>query len=217
MEPKAFANCFIYPLKQNCSMALTDFLEPRKLVLLEKISKGYSSEIFLVRNARGKLFALKVEKAKSTRINMAKREAENLLLANSVGVGPKLIGFSVEESCILMEFIAGKRFCDWIETVRSKRALEKFLEQVFKQLRVLDALGLDHGQLGGSAKNILVRKKTNKPVIIDFEKASTARKTHNLRQFLGEFFFNRRSRIRARMAGLFGSGQKLLDFAAKNK
>ncbi len=198
-------------------MPIQSFLSARNLSLVQKLSKGYSAEIFLVRNARGKKLALKVEKAKSPRIEMARKEAEFLRLANSTGIGPRLADFDLKQHCILMEFVDGTRFCDWVEAVKSKRALESFLKELFIQLKKLDALGLDHGQLGGSAKNILVRKRNSKPVIVDFEKASVSRKTHNLSQFLGEFFYNKRSRIGKKMKKILGGEKKAKVFLRKQK
>lgn len=200
---------------QSFFMPLKSFLSSHNLFLVKKLSKGYSAEIFLVRNRKGKLFALKVEKQKSPRIEMARKEAEFLRLANSVGIGPRLADFDVAERCILMEFIDGARFCDWVETAKSKKVLKNFLKELFRQLRVLDALGLDHGQLGGSARNILVRKRDSKPVVVDFEKASVNRKTHNLAQFLGEFFFNKRSCIGKKMKKILGGQKKVEDFLRK--
>ncbi len=156
---------------------------------IEKIAKGYSSEIFLVRIGRKK-FVLKKEKAKSPRIDMAKKEAVNLFLANSVDVGPKLFAFDLEKHEILMEFVDSFTFNDWLFNHNpSKKKLKKFIKTLFQQAKKLDNIGLDHGQLAGKGKNILVRKKDLLPVIVDFEKASQNRKCHNVSQ-LESFLYN---------------------------
>jgi putative serine/threonine protein kinase len=194
-------------------MLLQKFLELHDLRIVEKISKGYSSEIFLVENAAGERFALKVEKQKSTRVEMARKEAEFLKLANSIGVGPKLIAFDLEAKCILMEFVNGERFSDWLFRKRTKKELETFFSELFGQAKKLDKIGLDHGQLGGCARNILVCN--GKPVIIDFEKASRNRRVHNLSQLLGEFFYSKHSRYRKRIIEIFGNEEKLAVFLEK--
>ncbi len=179
-------------------MALSDFLEARGLALVQKISKGYSADVFLVRNASGESFALKAEKAKSRRIDMVKKEAENLCLANSVGVGPKLVGFDLRAKCILMEFIDGKPFFKWLfEDSPSKKQLAVFLDDLLLQAKKLDALGLSHSQLAGKGANILVRNGL--PVIVDFEKASANRKAKNVSQLNGFLFQNPHGKIAKRV------------------
>lgn len=172
---------------------LSDFAEKNRLQVVKQISKGYSSRIFLVKNSSGKEFALKIEKEKSRRVEMAEKEASNLQKANFAGVGPRLCSFDSENRCILMEFIEGRTFSEWLFSNPSKKGLEEFLEQLFEQATNLDSVGLSHGQLAGKGKNILVRK--GKPVIIDFEKASQNRRARNVYQLLSFLFLNKHSAI----------------------
>lgn len=173
---------------------LNEFLKENSLELIEKISKGHSSEVFLVQNSKGEKFALKIEKEKSPRKEMVEREVQNLKLANSVSVGPKLVSFDKEKKIILIEFIDGKTFSEWLfESSPNRKILEAFLKELFSQAKKLDEIGLDHGQLAGKGKNILVRN--NHPVIIDFEKASTNRRVHNLTQLDSFIYRNPNSAI----------------------
>ncbi len=157
---------------------LSAYLKKKGLKLEKKIAKGHSSEIFLVKKGK-KEFALKIEKTKSTRKNMAEKEVKNLRKANSVKVGPDLIDFDLKKKIILMELIKGKTFSEWLFSLKKKdkKKLEKFIKKLMVQAGKLDEIGLDHGQLAGRGVNILERN--GKPVIIDFEKASSKRKTHN--------------------------------------
>lgn len=177
---------------------LEGFLKEKKLELIEKISKGYSSEIYLVRSGEGEKFALKIEKEKSPREEMVKKEVGNLRLANSIEIGPTLLGFDEKRRIILMEYIDGITFNKWLfEKNPSKEQLEKFLEELFRQAKELDAAALDHGQLAGKGKNILVRK--GKPVIVDFEKASKQRRPHNETQLESFIYRNPFSAITGRI------------------
>lgn len=168
---------------------LAKFLKAWQLKLIRKIAKGFSSEVFLVKKGK-KSFALKIEKVKSRRKEMAEREVENLKKANSVKVGPLLHTFDLEKRIILMEFIKGKTFSTWLfglkKNKENKKKLKKFIEELFSQAEKMDEIGLDHGQLAGRGVNILVKK--GKPVIIDFEKASMNRKCHN-KTVLESFLF----------------------------
>ncbi|MFH1224394.1 MAG: hypothetical protein V1676_01175 [Candidatus Diapherotrites archaeon] len=222
------------------SGSLEGFLRKHKLSLVqrERIAKGWSSEVFLVgrgsKGARGKKqgaragfapksgkqkprerFALKIEKPKSPRIGMVRREVENLKTANNAGVGPKLVSFDLKRKIILMEFIDGVTLREFLfdalpAKIKSKktrsRVLHNFLDKLFEQAEALDKAGLDHGQLAGKGKNILVREIKGRgkslrkgkgprhecePVIIDFEKASPNRRVHNRNQIEGFLLKNK--------------------------
>lgn len=180
---------------------LEQFLEEKSLSLIERVSKGYSSEVFLVENSKKERFALKLEKEKSPRINMAEKESSFLKKANSLGIGPKLLAFSLEKRVILMEYIEGKTFSDWLFSSPSKSALKKFIDSLLSQAKELDKEGLSHGQLSGKGKNILVRKGL--PVIIDFEKASLNRKCNNYNQIQSLLFQNPNSTIAKKVGEIY--------------
>jgi predicted Ser/Thr protein kinase len=173
---------------------LEQFIKERKLELVEKIAKGFSSETFLVKNAKGKKFALKIERIDSPRKQMVEREVENLKKVNSVKVGPKLADFDLEKRIILVEFIEGRTFNRWLFRQPTKEELVRCLKELFAQASRLDKLGLSHGQLAGKGTNILVNEK-GLPVIIDFEKASTERKSRNVYQLTSFIVLNPHSAL----------------------
>jgi len=185
---------------------LAAFLGKKRLRAVKRLGGGWSSEIFMVRNAKGKKFAAKIERGDSTRHRMAERESENLRAANSAGVGPKLTGFDLEKRAILMEFVQGKTFGEWLFSNPGKKQLEGFVKGLLKQAKALDAVGLDHGQLAGKLANILVAKKKGKflPVIIDFEKASAHRKCHNTAVIEAFLFRNPRGAAAKRVGEILG-------------
>ena len=160
---------------------LEDFLKEKNLVLVEHASKGYASNVFLVKNVRAEKFALKIEKANSPRIKMAEKEVSNLKLANKFGIGPWLFDFDFKKRIILMEFVEGRPFGKWIFESHEKAELQKCIDSLLAQAKKLDEIGLSHGQLAGKGTNILV-KSGGEPVIIDFEKASQKRKYNNYNQ-----------------------------------
>ena len=182
---------------------LEDFCKRRNLKAEKFLAKGHSSRIFLVKKGR-KNFAAKVERSDSTRKLMLEKEVFSLKMANSAGIGPRLEDYNFFDRVILMEFIEGKTFGEWIlEKQRKKAEAKKFVAALLRQAEKLDEIGLDHGQLAGRGANILVRKgKVPKPVIIDFEKASIGRKVHN-RAVLEAFLFrNKNSKTVKRVKSL---------------
>lgn len=164
---------------------------------IEKIAKGWSSYIWLAKNETGKKVVIKEVREKSNRKNLCEREGNMLALANSVGVGPKLLDKNEKENYVIMEFINGIKFLDFVESeqldIVSKKDLYEFICELYFQCIKLDNIGLAHTQLQ-VGKNILVTKKQGKifPVIIDFEKSSLRSdgKTKNIGQLESFLFYN---------------------------
>lgn len=189
---------------QDFPESLALFAAKKKIKLMGKISKGWSSEIYLAKDSKGKKIVLKALREKSNRKDMARRESENLLLANSVGVGPKLYFSDAAAGVVGMEFIDGVPFGKWIFSGISRHELEEFIDGLCSQAKKLDEIGLDHGQLAGAGKNILVRKGL--PVIIDFEKASASRKVHNLNVVNSFLFRSKGSEVVKKVAEVLMNG-----------
>jgi len=156
------------------------------------IAKGFSSIVFKAKMKD--LIALKIEREKSKRQKMLEKEVKNLRKANRINIGPKLLFYDKKLKLIGMQFIEGITFNEFIFSNPKKEKLIKVIKELIKQAKKLDEINLSHGQLAGKMKNILI-KKNFKPVIIDFEKASTKRKARNLNQLKAALFFNPYSSI----------------------
>ncbi len=172
------------------------------LKLIRQLSKGWTSYVYLAEGRGGKKFAIKALREKSNRRDMARRESENLALANSAGIGPKLVKADLEKDIVMMEYVKGALFSEWLESGPSKGELENFIDELFSQAARLDKIGLDHGQLAGRGRNILVRE--GMPVIIDFEKASTKRKVHNLKVVESFLFRSKDSEMVKKIGEILG-------------
>ena len=136
--------------------------------------------------------ALKIRREDADRPTMA-NEGRLLRLANSVDVGPKLI--TQTRNFLAMEFFEGKPLFRWAEgqTTRNVRATKTVLRELLHACFRLDSIGLDHGELSHAPKNVLV-DKNDKPCIVDFESASTTRRTANVTSLLQYFLFGRISK-----------------------
>jgi putative serine/threonine protein kinase len=122
-----------------------------------------------------KVCALKIRRTDADRKAMD-NEARLHKMANSKGVGPSLEGYT--KNLIAMEFVTGQSIIDWVvgnKATKSKicTIAAAILEQCFS----LDVAGLDHGELSRLAGHVIV---SDRPYIIDFESASTTRKTCNV-------------------------------------
>jgi putative serine/threonine protein kinase len=123
--------------------------------------------------ARGAVCALKIRRTDADRKTMD-NEARFHKIANSVGVGPRLEGQT--KNLIAMEFVPGQSIVQWVAyTTKMKmcRVARAILEQCFR----LDRAGLDHGELSTLERHVIVSDRSH---IIDFESASTTRKTSNV-------------------------------------
>jgi putative serine/threonine protein kinase len=130
--------------------------------------------------ADSKIFALKIRRIDADR-NTMDNEARLLSMANNIGVGPHVEGHT--KGLIAMEFLTGQSIVDWLRRSTSTIELTKtklqtvaiaVLEQCFK----LDLAGIDHGELSRLARHVIVSK--GGAHIIDFESASTTRKSCNV-------------------------------------
>ncbi|MCX8158093.1 MAG: hypothetical protein N3D73_00295 [Candidatus Diapherotrites archaeon] len=196
----------------NLSERLKRCAEKNNLFILEKISKGWSSEIYKAMTKESNLIAIKIEKDKSKRNDMCLKEYENLKKANSVEVGPKVYFLDRENRAIGMELIEGIQLREWLFKEKiNKEKLKFFLERLFSQAKKLDDINLSHGQLAKVGKNILVRRNCNnfEPVIIDFEKASSNRKARNTKQLACLLITNKNSKIAKKV-------REILELKVKN-
>lgn len=131
--------------------------------------------------------ALKIRRADSNRPSM-KNEAKLQGVANSVGVGPTLYAHS--NNAIVMELVEGVRLKEWVASGFSSEALRSVVASSLLKARMLDVVGLDHGELSRAGKHIIVTRG-HQGRIIDFESASLTRRPRNVTS-LASYFFMRK-------------------------
>ncbi|HIE15243.1 TPA: serine/threonine protein kinase [Candidatus Bathyarchaeota archaeon] len=165
---------------KNLGIEAVEFCGKRIVCNLSVLGKGCVGIVIMAHTPFGRA-ALKIRRTDANRKSMH-REAEMLKKANSVDVGPKLLGYS--ENLLLTEFVDGILLPEWLESIRrdddiTKLTLKKVLLEIVKQSRRLDSIGLDHGELSKASKHIIVRPDGN-VCIVDFESASTFRRASNV-------------------------------------
>jgi putative serine/threonine protein kinase len=162
------------------------------------LGKGYVG-VVVVANVKGQKVALKMRRIDADRLDFT-HEAEMLLKANAIGVGPKFIAVSNNF------LIDGDLLEDWLQTPREKALIRKVLVDILEQCWRLDAAGLDHGELSKAPKHLLMNKM-DKPFIVDFETASIVRKVINVTSVC-QFLFMGNSRAAKLLGEVFGEKQK---------
>ena len=131
------------------------------------LGKGYVG-VVVVAYVNGERVALKMRRIDADRESL-EREAELLVKANRIEVGPKFL--AVSRNFLLMQLIDGDLLEDWLETSRDKQLVRKVLVDILEQCWRLDEAGLDQGELSKAPKHLLV-DKADKPFIVDFVTAS---------------------------------------------
>ena len=178
---------------------------PTTIGNLEILGKGYVGVVVLVKRGN-KEVALKIRRTDSQRENM-KNESILLKLVNSVSVGPKMI--DVSKNFLVMEYIEGKKFSDWIEMLKgsgSAKQLKSTIRNVLEDCYRLDQIGFDHGELSNISKHVIVGK--NKVALIDFESSSTKRRPSNVTSITQAFFIG---------SGIAKHAQKIYKNSSKEK
>jgi putative serine/threonine protein kinase len=184
-EPYASVVCYPKPSKTEFKKRLKEL---QKLGI-ESLEFGGEKEAFnipvlgkgcvgIVTTAyrNGERAALKIRRVDADRAGM-QSEAQMLKKANSVQVGPRLLG--VTKNFLLMQFIDGFLLPEWLEKRVGRALVRKVLREILEQCWRLDKTGLDHGELSHAPKHIIIYKK-NTPFIVDFETASLNRKKSNV-------------------------------------
>lgn len=184
-EPYSTVLCYPRPSKtklktrlkelQTLQVNALEFRGEKQAFNIPVLGKGCVGIVTLA-HFYGETAALKIRRVDADRSRM-QREAKMLNKANSVHVGPRLLGAS--KNFLLMQFIDGDLLPKWLEKHKRKARVRRVLRGVLEQCWRLDQAGLDHGELSRAPKHVIIDQK-DEPFIVDFESASVNRKTSNV-------------------------------------
>jgi putative serine/threonine protein kinase len=166
------------------------------------LGKGFVG-IVVVAIRRGERVALKIRRVDADREDLL-HEAEMLSKANTVNVGPRLLGKS--KNFLLMQLIDGDLLPAWLKMFSEKAVVQTVLGEVLEQCFRLDEIGLDHGELSKAPKHVIVDKEL-KPWIVDFETSSDARKPANVTA-ISHFLFTSAGEVARTVAAALGERNK---------
>lgn len=128
---------------------------------------------------KNKKVAIKTKNPKSKAVERIKNEAEYLKKLNKHGIGPKFVSF--KNNKLTYEFVEGDFIVNFIEKSK-KTEIRTVLIKVLNQMHQLDKLKVDKEEMHRPVKHIVVTK-SNKPVLLDFERAHETQKPKNVTQF----------------------------------
>ncbi len=152
---------------------------PKPIDGFHVLGLGYGGLVMLVDHNNSHC-AIKLRRSDSPSTSF-RAEAEAIATANTLKIGPQLISHS--DDCLLMEYLAGPRFIDWLHSSAATfettwAILQSLLEQAFH----LDQAGLDHGDLRCITEHVHIETSLHgpRPVLIDFGKVSRDRRPSNV-------------------------------------
>ncbi len=143
--------------------------------------------------------ALKIRRLDADRLGL-EHEARMLAKANSMQIGPRLIG--VSRNFLLMQLIQGCLLPSWLDSHKDKGRVHHVLGEVLEQCWRLDSINLDHGELSKAPKHIIISKK-QEPFLVDFETASVNRKPANVTSMC-QFLFTSHGAVAKSVAKVLG-------------
>ena len=185
---------------QTLGVKALEFRGDKQVSNVNVLGKGCVG-IVLIAHVNKKKAALKVRRLDADR-SMMRHEAEMLEKANSVKVGPKLLGYT--SNMLLMQFVDGSLLPEWLRKRVGKVRVKKVLREVLEQCWLLDSIGLDHGELSHAPKHIII-DRADRPFIVDFETASVNRAPANVTSICQFLFI---SGIAAEVAEKIGEKDK---------
>ena len=177
-----------------------DFQGPLKIDRLSVLGKGVVG-IVVIGVKGNRRIAVKIRRVDARRASLI-HEAELLMSANSLKVGPECLGGTAD--VLAMEFIEGLSLPLWLESLtgRGRKArvgsvVKPLLEECFR----MDTYGLDHGELSRAHKNVIVSNDDGAR-ILDFESASLVRRPSNFTSLTQYLFLG--GSIAKKMAKVLG-------------
>ncbi|MDD4983453.1 MAG: hypothetical protein PHH82_01265 [Candidatus ainarchaeum sp.] len=195
----------------NSNSYLQKYLKKKGLEFVKLLGEGRSAWIIVVSHTAHKkntkpqlptrLLTIKLEKKRSTRSEMVEKETKYMNLANKSKIGPKFVDSNINGRFIVYEYFDAISLINYLDEF-DKKEFVVFLKALFAQGKKLDKIGLDHGQLVGKGTNIMVLK-SGKPIIVDFEKSSNNRKTHNVNVLIS-YFFSEKSQVADKVEKILG-------------
>lgn len=166
------------------------FSGPTILGRTRVLGKGYVGVVILGRDSGGRRLAIKARRTDSPRPHM-RDEASLLGAANAAGVGPRLVSYS--RNFLVMQYAGGRRIGDWLDALRGSGTSARFrraARSIISDCHKLDEAGIDHGELVRISKHVIISERGDRPVIIDFESASTARRPSNVTSITQAIFIS---------------------------
>lgn len=186
-----FEDLYVYLIKKT---GLRKQLEEAGVKKLRYFTHGHRGILFRA-EWKAKEIVIKAKNPRSMAIGRIENEAKWIRILNEKGIGPKLL-FSAKDY-LVYEYVPGEFILDYIKKLkkgkRSRQIIRRMIKNVFEQCYFLDSINVNKEEMHHPVKHVIITK-SNKAVMLDFERCHKARKAKNvtqLCQFLRMRYFTR--------------------------
>jgi len=168
-----FEKLYVYKIFKSENLK---FLEKRGITECQKFAKGHRGNIFIGRFQKKKV-AVKMQRKDIQARDTVNNEIKKLKVLNEKNIGPKVM--MAGEDYFVYQFVEGKFIPEFLEKATKKDTIW-VLKEVFRQMRIMDKLGLNKEEMHHPYKHVVVGKKV---ALLDFERCKNTTKPHNVTQF----------------------------------
>jgi len=198
-----FEDIYAHLLKKNNFLKN---LENRGIKNVKYLTKGHRGLLF-TGFYKNKKITIKTKNPKSAAIGRIENEAKWLKKLNHYKIGPKLL--FAEKDFIVYRFLDGDFIINFVKK-SSKNSIKKIIKNIFIQMFELDKLKIDKEEMHHPLKHIIV--SSNKPYLIDFERAHYSQKPKNVTQFC-QFLMSANLSEILKNKGIFINKDRLIQLA----
>lgn len=171
----SFETLYVYAITKS---SLLKYMEKHKIINVHYFAKGKRGLVYKGIYEK-KTVIVKVQRPDAITPFIVQFEAQWLKKLNPKKIGPKL--FFATEHFLVMEFIEGLLFEDFIQT-HQKKEIALIIKKLLHQMYLLDTLGINKYEMNHPDKHIIIRKGT--PIIIDFERCRYTEDPKNITQIV---------------------------------
>lgn len=203
----SFETLYIYKIKKT---ELLKEMEEENLTQLSYLAKGKRGYVYTAQY-KNKMVIVKAENPDVKAPSTILFEAKWLQKMNKNKIGPKF--FFAKENFLMMEYIVGELFLEYLEK-RTKKEILKMIQEVFSQMYALDTLGVSKKEMTHPHKHIIIRD--NVPYLIDFERCRATEDPKNVTQFL-QFITSFQVKVHLEKKGIHLDKEKMMRLAKEYK
>jgi release factor glutamine methyltransferase len=175
----SFETLFVYLIKKN---KFSKILDDKRITCIRRLTKGHRGLIFVGRQKKGTKYqevTIKIQRWDIGAKGTVNNETTVLEKINKKGIGPQL--YDSGDNFFIYKYIPGEFILEYLSHANKKEATEIILD-VFKQMRILDLMGLNKEEMHHPVKHVIITPQ-KKAVLVDFERCKPTHKPQNVTQF----------------------------------
>lgn len=187
-----------------------------------KIPFSHGKRGVVSKSSDGK-YLIKERKEDSSSPGTIRNEYEYNLKLNKINIGPKIIYYDDKNDFLIREFVNGETIFEHLDRIKKetekneiRNELKKIILNIFAQCRRMDVAGINKFEITHPYKDLIIEEKTNKPIIIDFERCRHSLNPKNITQFC-QFLLKGKMKSELEQINVFLDDKKIISLAESYK